>query len=671
MIMRAISAIYILLAVCLIPFLGSCAGDDLPDLPASAIEDGTPVTMTAGAFFPEMDLASVSRSMGDEPSADDLLNNLHVNLFVFDRSGVMLQFIGPENISVLRVDQESRQVFFKVSGIYSSSQPRRLHFVVTSAPDLHAVAGGEYITAMAGETTTMPAITVSGGTDAYWGLRELDSITENMSLHVKLIRNFVKLSVGCSASGDTFRLLGYTVVNRPDRGTVAPFIHRDHLFASFLNPDNDLLSYEEVIAQGYLGVNPAGSDLNMQVTTEDEVRQALDESERRLAAGDSDTPCYIYERSQSSLGSAGADARVTYVIVVGEYRGKRSWYKIDIGHDQDGKFGFYDLLRNFQYTIDITEVGGEGAPSLLDAMNGAAHNNLSASVVTRDLFSIGYQGDMIEVSSTRVVFTERTTDYELRFRYTAGSGGFDPAKLKIYDLTDESREYDMSGVSGVRGKEVPVAGEVIETASVTSGSDGWYVLRVSSRDIPVDSRRYEQNLRIYYSGGTGGLGRTVTFMLRRPWTFSGVSASDVGVALKSSLTLRFTLPSGLSSSLFPLILTFESDKQNIYAVNGSPLTVATGRTGFAGATSDNVMMYEWRIEWADYSHADGSEGGEMTAPFMMNTTAAEDRLYDTSPVDASSNGERTANSGTSGFCIRMANKGQKYIEPIYVNVSRR
>lgn len=33
-------------------------------------------------------------------------------------------------------------------------------------------------------------------------------------------------------------------------------------------------------------------------------------------------------------------------------------------------------------------------------------------------------------------------------------------------------------------------------------------------------------------------------------------------------------------------------------------------------------------------------------------------------------GQRTANNGSAGFCLRIANKGRKYIQPIYVNVSR-
>lgn len=648
--------------------LTACDSDDVHPGTAT-VPDGTPISIVAGAAFPEMSYGSLSRGMGDEPTVDELLNELKVNLFVFDPSGVMLQFIGPEDVSIISIDPDTRHVYFKVSNIYSSSLPRRLHFVILSVDDLHSVSGGEYITAMASETTTMPALVVDGGTDAYWGIKELESISENMTLDVTLIRNFVKLNVKSTADESVFKLLGYTIVNRPGRGTIAPYIYRDHLFASFLDSNNALIDYDDIIAQGYFGVNPVGADESMTHTTEAEIARALADSEAKIAAGADDTPCYIYERSQSAITTAGSDVKVTYIILTGEYKGRKYYYKIDIGRDKEGKFGFYDLLRNFQYTVEILEVGGEGAPTLLDAMNGAAHNNLSASVVTRDLFSIGYEGEKIEVSSTRVIFTEKTREYSLRFRYTTPVGtAFDPSALRIYDVSDDSTEYDMSGVSNSSQKSVSIAGDVVESAYLTMDSEGWYVLRISTKDIPADMRRLEQSVRIYYRGGTAGLGRTVTLMLRRPWEFTGVSATQPGASLSGDMDVSFDIPSGLSQSQFPLILTFESDKQNIYAHNGSPLTLATGRSGFAGATTDDIILYEWRIEWDQYNS--GGAGARLTASFRMNTTSADDLAFNTGGIDAAAIAGRDANNGAAKFCIRIANKGQKYIQPYYVNISR-
>lgn len=657
---------------------GACSDDLLPEYSSADIVDGKPIDLLVGADFPELNLGASTRAMGEQPTVDDLRNNLKINLFVFDSSGVMLQFIEPKDITIESVDETTNHVLFRVHNIYSSTLPRRLHFVVTSAPDLRAVDGGEYITAMASETTVMPALVTSGVTDAYWGLSLEESIDENMTLKIKLIRNFVKLSVVTAPeTKENFKLLGYVVVNRPNKGVIAPYIYENHLFASFLSPEDALLDYDDLIDQGYHGVNPAGSENDMLCTTQAEVEAAMADSERRMAAGETDTPYYFYERTQSGILEMGSDVAVTYVIIKGEYMGETYYYKVDIGHDVDGKFEFYDLLRNFCYEVNITEVGGAGSKTLLEAMNSAANNNISASTVTRDLFSIGYNNEIIEVSSTRVIFTEKTVDYELRFRYTVPADAghtFDPEKLKIYDLENDSVEYSMSGVN-YTAKPVELGGEVVESASVLKRADNWYVLRLTTKAVPTDASRLEQNLRIYYKGGAG-LGRTVTLMLRRPWYLTGVTKDkNPTVDRNSEFSLSFTIPPGMSKTQFPLVLTFESDKQNIYASvsdvsSENNLTVDVGKSGFMGATTDNVIHYEWSMEWEDYIKSNEQGGGTYTVKFKTNTTSTDDQNYNTAGIDAVANGTRTDNNGGSGFCIRIANEGRKYIEPVYVDFSR-
>lgn len=142
----------------LLVFLTAACSEDVLDTPNGPdVSDGTPIEIEATAALPELNFAA-TRAMGDEPTAEELLNTLKVNLFVFDQSGIMTQFIGPSDISVKSLDEVNKVVKFRVHNIYSSSLPRRLHFVVTSAPDLHDVPGGEYIDAMASENTIMPAI---------------------------------------------------------------------------------------------------------------------------------------------------------------------------------------------------------------------------------------------------------------------------------------------------------------------------------------------------------------------------------------------------------------------------------------------------------------------------------------------------------------------------------
>lgn len=105
-------------------------------------------------------------------------------------------------------------------------------------------------------------------------------------------------------------------------------------------------------------------------------------------------------------------------------------------------------------------------------------------------------------------------------------------------------------------------------------------------------------------------------------------------------------------------------------MNGTSLSVGTGKSGFTGATTDEVIFYKWRIEWEDYTAIDGGGGVTLNARFRVNTTSAEDKVYDTQAIDAADIAGRNPDNGRSGFCVRIANYGQKYLQPYYVNVSR-
>lgn len=660
----------------LLLMLCSCSEDVQPDAPGAELPDGTPIEITASAEFPEMNFGVDSRAFVDMPTGEDYLRNtLKVNILVFDAAGVMQQYIPPTDITIGEIDAVNHIVKFKVKNIFSSTQQRRLHFVVTSATDItRDFVGGELITAMANEKTVMPALVSKDNADVYWGLSVVEVIKADTPLEMKVIRNYVKLKVEITDNTSEFVMRGFTVVNRPSRGTVAPYIHSTGSFASFLTDDNATLqSYDNIIAQGYIGVNPAGADQSMTHTTVEEVKNAL--------TVEGNNPCYFYERSQSEIAEAGSGAQETYVIVEGYYNGTHTFYKIDIGRDELGKYRFYDLLRNFEYTIQITEVGGPGASTVEEAMKGIAHNNLSSSVVMHDLFSISHDNEVIVVSATRAILTQKKP-FELRFRYTVPSGSIDESQLKVYDLgVDGAEEYNMTRLP----KPIDLPGEVIESASLSRDEvNNWYVLTITPNDIPTDARRLEQNIRIYYAKeGTANLGRSVTLMLQQPWQLD-VSSTAPTAASGSACDIKFKLPQGLISSQFPLTLTFESDKQNIYAKRGSDMTVSAGKSDFKGATTDNVIHYEWNISWSAYTakiNAENEEDKYFTANFLMNTTLDEDQDYSTAGIDGvtDGNGNREDNDdnnffddpNSSKFCIRIADKGDlTYFEPFYVNITR-
>ena len=680
---KYLSYIFILLTALMLP---GCT--DETDAPRRPVAEGEPVTLTVSAEIPELTAGVGSRSFIDIPTAD-YVHSLSMHIFVFDESGVMLQYIRPTDVKLISIDEENRVVTFTVANLMTSSNKRILHIIATTIDDLtddSKVGGAENIRAMANENTSMANLIIGDNNDAYWARVELDSgISDETALALRLLRNFAKITVEYAPSPDassahTFSLLGISVANRPNIGTIPPFQFRDNFFAQFFDDNKEPIGYDEIRATGYVGVNPAGVDESLLNTTAESIADELSRNSLE--------PVYFYERSQSGYLSGSVSDNLTYIVVKGFFDGEVNYYRIDIGADDMGRFTFFDLLRNFQYTLHITEVGGPGAKTVEEAINSPAHNNLSTSVVTKDLFSIGYDNQRIEVSATTAILVTGE-DYDLRFRYTLSDGSYgEPAKLFVYDPTDELDEISMSDCRTTAKPVNNLEGAVISSAKVKGpDSEGWYTMTITPKDAPTAGYR-NQNIRIYYKD-TNGLGRTVTLQRRQPWNFdaddlrhddrtytAGMTAPAVstitGAARRDPVNIYTFMPAGMAESMFPLTLLFESDKQNVYANPEGPLTVTSlDRSGFTDGTANRVIAYERRIEWSEYRDA-ARTGMWLTTPFLYNTTLAEDQQFSTARLDRAddtANPGRQANNGTGRFAVRISNN-EGYIDDVIDNILR-
>lgn len=679
---------FIVLAVATL--LAACSDDAMLNTGSDiSVPDGSPIEISSAIEIPEMFFGDGhnSRLLQENISSSYLLNTLKIHLLVFDKSGAMRQYIEPENIEITSTTETVAH--FKVKNIYASKEPRTLHFVILpNITNLRTIKGGEFIDMMANETVVMPALQVGNGTDAYWGRVNVPDINADMKVELKAVRNFAKIIVSDLSGRTDFKITAYAVVNQPALSLIAPYKTKDYLFADFFDAAGVPQSYENVTkTQGFIGINPSDIDNNLSCTTVDEVRTALDSSRKSIEENTSSdynvrltsAPCYIYERTQSNIDRASSSVNVTYLIVqatIGE--NTENYYKIDIGSETNGIFRYYDIIRNFKYNIQIKMVTGDGAPTLAEAMNGAASNNMSASVVIRDLFSIGYGNDQIEVNNTRAFITRDNSTYHFRFRYTIAEGAdqaFDASNLYIYDIANENDETKWHNMAGVGTDAVTLpnlasSGDknlVIKNASVVKDASGWYDVSIETYNVPTDAvDRYEQTLKVLYKGG---LSRNFTIMLRQPWDFVNVSTTTTTLknTVDNPIPITFTLPDGLSQTQFPIVVTFESDKQNIYAVPGENLTVSTAKSGFNGATTDNVISYERRFEYEEYVAQN-----TYTVNFKTNTTSAEDKAYNTASIETQEGG-RTGNNGDPNFCIRMGDRnpdGMKYFKPLYINYTR-
>ena len=680
-------------------FLFAACSDEIQVNPGatSSVPDGTPIEISSAIAIPEMNFGNPSRVLQENISSTYLKNTLKIHLFVFDKSGAMRQFIEPNDIIIDTEKTTATTAYFKVKNIYASSEPRTLHFVIVpDITDLRTIKGGEYIDMMANETVVMPALQIGdkdNQIDAYWGRIEVDKIDpNNPTVELKAVRNFAKVIVSTNIdpedeSTGKFKITAYSIVNKPSRSLIAPYITQNYLFAEFYDPDGTgMKTYDQVKAQGFNGINPSDANNNLFCTTVDDVKKELDLSRGKININGSvsypenlgNSAYYIYEHQQSGLGEASASAEVSYIIIEAERNNNIYYYKIDNGFEDKGKFYYYDVIRNFQYTINIDAVTGDGAATIEEAMLGSAVNNLTASVVTRDLFSIGYKDDKIEVSNTRAFITRPNATHTFRFHYTIAGEYIDTSKLLIYDLVNEddaSKYENMTGVTTTQSKDLPnlKSANIIQSASVKQMNDGWYELTFSTGDLPQSSaERYEQTLKVLYQGGSY-LARTFTIMLRQPWKYTVDSTEkEVGTTTQSDVQIKFTLPEGLSKTQFPIVVTFESDKQNIYAVPGEDLTVSFVKSQFDGATTDNVISYERRIEYEEYEN-----DRNYTVNFKTNTTSTVDKAYNNAGIDdkySEQSDGRKVNYNTNNFCIRMGDRnpdGMKYFKPLFINCTRK
>lgn len=683
-----------------VAFLFAACSDEIQVNPGatSSVPDGTPIEISSAIDLPEMNFGNPSRVLQENISSTYLKNTLKVHLFVFDKSGAMRQFIEPKDIIIDTEKTTATTAYFKVKNIYASSEPRTLHFVIVpDITDLRTIKGGEYIDMMANETVVMPALQIGdkdNQIDAYWGRIEVDKIDpDNPTVQLKAVRNFAKVIVSTNidqndeATGK-FKITAYAIVNKPSRSLIAPYITQNYLFAEFYD-GTGMKTYEQVKAQGFNGINPSDANNNLFCTTVQDVKDELDKSRGLIDINNSisypenlgNSAYYIYEHQQSGLGEASASAEVSYIIIEAQRNGKTYYYKIDNGYEDKGKFYYYDVIRNFQYTINIDAVTGDGAATIEEAMLGAAVNNLTASVVTRDLFSIGYKNDKIEVSNTRAFITRPNATHTFRFHYTIDRDVIEPSKFIIYDLVneeDDTKYENMTGVTTTTSKDLSNLksanknNPVIQSASVIQMNDGWYELTFTTGALPQSSaERYEQTLKVLYQGGSY-LARTFTIMLRQPWEYKVENTEiNVGAATQSDVQINFTLPEGLSKTQFPIVVTFESDKQNIYAVPGEDLTVSFVKSQFDGATTDNVISYERRFEYEEYENA-----RTYTVNFKTNTTSTVDKAYNNEGIDdkySKDSDGREDNYGTNNFCIRMGDRnpdGMKYFKPLFINCTR-
>lgn len=601
---------YIAVAASLV--FGGCSEETLrPDLPDADGGEGVRVSIA----IPDMPRLA-TRAFGDTPAAD-----LKLTVFEFETGS------DPTNTFLTKIYQaetltqtnvaNGATVDFRINDLLMTESPRVLHFVV--AP--------QYLDARyASEAVVFSNLSVRDNSQAYWGRVEfpngygtvgndkkpqLSEEAKQKLTGVNVLRNFAKVSVEVAATATAnFQLTGFELVNVPTSGTVAPYNTGRQKFPQMFDDAGTMLGYLEVAGngsgqQGYSGIMPSNCGF-----------RNLEENFNPVADGGrpawSVSPAYLYEHPFEST-------RRTYVILQGNYRPTTTaawqtcYYKIDLVrlNEESGMTEYYDILRNYDFHINVTGVSAPGAPNASEAISGVSYNNISADVDARDMLQISDGANIVEVSKTSIIFTN-TTPVEFLYRYSPVGGS-----------SSETTNARLQ-TNGLQ------AGDVIASVSapeVYTDPDGvvWVKRVITPNPIPKAGAR-EQS---FYVVDADGLGREIRLVAHVPYDYSMIEvypgsendrpASATGKGTVSPLsgqpfTVYFNLPAGMPEAMFPLTFTLESNRQNMENNPIGTLVVTSGQTGFPTTEVYEVPRIKYRktVSYAEYLYKTDADNNLIT-----------------------------------------------------------
>lgn len=592
--------------------LGACSEETLrPDVPDAGGGEGVRVSIA----IPDMPRLA-TRAFGDTPAAD-----LKLTVFEFEMGS------DPTNIFLTKIYQaetlaqtnvtNGATVDFRINDLLMTESPRVLHFVV--APQ-HLDAR------YASEAVVFSNLSVRDNSQAYWGRVEFPNgygtVDKNMKPQltdeakqkltgVNVLRNFAKVSVEVAATATAnFQLTGFELVNVPTSGTVAPYNSGRQEFPRMFDDAGKMLGYLAVAGngsgqQGYSGIMPANCGF-----------RNLEENFSPVADGGrpawSTRDAYLYEHPFEST-------RRTYVILQGNYRPTTTdawqtcYYKIDLVrlNEESGMTEYYDILRNYDFHINVTGVSAPGASTASEAISGVSYNNISADVDARDMLQISDGANIVEVSKTNIIFTN-TTPVEFLYRYSPVGG---------FSSETTNAKLHTNGLN---------AGDVIASVTapeVYTDADGvvWVKRVITPKPIPEAGTR-EQS---FYVVDADGLGREIRLVAHVPYDYSDIevypgsendrptSAAGQGTVSPLSgqpFTVYFNLPAGMPEAMFPLTFILESNRQNMENNPIGTLVVTSGQTGFPTTEVYEVPRIKYRktVSYAEYLYKTDANNNLIT-----------------------------------------------------------
>ena len=604
----------------------SCLGPELieqtPESESEEMRVGEKVPIVFTASIPVLEprtkaQGSSSREMNHTPNIESL------HLVVFDKEGMYVETAEAVMVDSVFTNEHGKDYHrkFKVT-LTLSDKERIIHFIANCPVD--QIGYGH-------EVDVIGNLFVENGDGAYWSRAEVphiqtldktysDEVGEHFHpcqhlaqhlKHIHLLRNFAEIEVVDESDNENFTLLGFSVYNTINKGTVAPYNNHTQAFQCFVDEDATLAGgkeviyhYDQLMGIPYDGHALLSAELNSDLP-KDANGNYIWYGHNYETPEESHNNFFMYERKVSVRTAEEDKWRESppHVIVKARYGKNICYYKFDLVYNimekgPDGKpvvsdIKYYNILRNFQYHFTIKDVYGPGYDTPEKAMAGITSNNLAGSTTASGFKEITVATDRMTVSFTDTTIVDSGVIH-LKYKYEPDFAG------------DNAVPYnDLVSFVDIEGGDV-IASYAPTTDDIASGHWKGY------RDVALSIKKpgditMEQLITVKPQNAY--LARKVRLILRKKLNFVVECDPRIFSGMNVHQTVKIKLPAGLTPDMFPLELAIEvkglslSPDAEKYAEKGrESIPVHSGKSIVPDRLGQNSFYYTYTLNtYSEYS----------------------------------------------------------------------
>ena len=416
-------------------------------------------------------------------------------------------------------------------------------------------------------------------------------------MHVPLLRNYAEITVTQNENDNTFEVLGFTVYNLLNRGTVAPYNSNTQQFQSFFEYNNGEIT-KYLYPEMYKEFHYEGHALTSAKLITDLVTVKGENGEDKVKEFKLGEHFYVYERKVSVMTDEEEKWRESppHIIIKARYNHGQPvdpinspiyYYKMDLVYTDKDEHGteevkYYNILRNFMYDFNITAIHDVGYDSWEKAAAGAAGNNISGSSSTSKLTNVSDNEGRLWVSYTDITLV---SDGQVTFRYKYMPNYYDSQQSNYQQVNNNLVKFENTDNGEV------ITNFAVAATDITSGEyAGWREVTISV-NAPDDIIRQQI---VLLKTNNANLNRQIRFTLRKKLTMEVECTPKVSGSIKQPVTVDIKLPLGMTEDMFPLKLDMETYDRTLSpdaTKNSIPVTAGTSIIDVEGRRGELSYYY--------------------------------------------------------------------------------